>query len=245
MGRNLKISHKLLLGFGVLLLVFIASIALTWQYVSVVMNGTTFLTGGVVPSLELSRQVEVDAYEVFLSMRAVQYTETDEAIAGFSKQLATYRKSYNAIVALRQQDSILRGPAHMVEKVEPIAKEYISMAERTIPLIVKKQTLFNATGKAAEDASVAARRIIETIHASAKSDITAQNNARAAQQVDALLLSAQILEDVMFLRRGIVRAMATNDAVEMRRTTTIMQSIKGKLQPLGALLNTADEKRNL
>ncbi|MDR2522581.1 MAG: methyl-accepting chemotaxis protein [Synergistaceae bacterium] len=245
MGRNLKISHKLLLGFGVLLLVFIASIALTWQYVSVVMNGTTFLTGGVVPSLELSRQVEVDAYEVFLAMREVQYTETDKAIANFSNQLAKYRKSYNAITALRSHSSILRGPTHMVEKVEPIAKEYISLSERIMPIIAKKQTLFNATGKAAEDASVAARRILETIHASAKSDITAQDNVRAAQQVDALLLSAQILEDVMFVRRVIVRAMATNDAAEMRRTAVIMQSIKGKLQPLGALLNTADEKRTL
>ncbi|MDR2528151.1 MAG: methyl-accepting chemotaxis protein [Synergistaceae bacterium] len=245
MGRNLKISFKLLLGFGVLLLVFIASIALTWRYVSVVMEGTTYLTSGVVPSLELSRQIEVEAYELFLAMRNVQYQETDEAIAIYNAQKAKYGKVQDAITTLHSQNPTLRGPTHVVEKVTPITKEYGDVVNRTMPLIAKKQTLFNATGKAAEDASVAARLIVSAIHTSARNALTAQNIAQATEQVDALEMSARILEDIMTMRRGIVRAMATNDAAEMTRAVAMMQSIKKKLEPLGTLLNSADERRNL
>ena len=77
MWRNLRISFKLLLGFGLLLVVFIAAVALTWENMVDVRENSDFLATTLVSSMRASGELERSFYEVFLAVRLMQYVETD------------------------------------------------------------------------------------------------------------------------------------------------------------------------
>ncbi|MCL2767956.1 MAG: hypothetical protein FWE49_04455, partial [Synergistaceae bacterium] len=85
--RNLKISMKLLLGFGLILIVFMVSVFVTWRYLKVVDDGSELLAEKVAPAVDLVSLFNNEVWGVFYSMRGVQYTESPRYIATFKESV--------------------------------------------------------------------------------------------------------------------------------------------------------------
>ena len=67
--RNLKIGAKLLLGFGMILMIFVITALLTWRNVAVAEKDNEIMVSEVWPSMELAAALNIGAYELFLAER--------------------------------------------------------------------------------------------------------------------------------------------------------------------------------
>jgi methyl-accepting chemotaxis protein len=140
MWRNIKMSGKLLIGFGLLLVVFVLSVLFSWLVLKNVSESNMFLAQQVVPSMTEGAQFERDAYEVFLAARAAANSPTAAAIADATAKSATAQKSLAEVIALYTRTPGLVGPAHTATIVAPLAKQYISLLGDLLSALGRKNS---------------------------------------------------------------------------------------------------------
>jgi hypothetical protein len=80
MWRNMKISTKLLLGFGLVLLIFAIAVFVTWSNLRSLREISVYMENAVIPSMAISSEIEKHAYELFLAADTMELVESDESI---------------------------------------------------------------------------------------------------------------------------------------------------------------------
>ena len=111
--RNLKVGHKLLLGFGTVLLVFVISVFVTRRYIMVAEEGSISIVSGILPSLGLISDLDGAAYEIFLAARYVRYREDQASMDEYKARLAEYLGIESEIRALNRDQPQLSGPDYV------------------------------------------------------------------------------------------------------------------------------------
>jgi len=214
--RNIKISGKLLLGFGLILCIFIVSILAVRQYVKIVEDGSHTLDERVAPALELVTVFNDDIYKLLLAMRSVQYTESPEAIAGYREQLDKVLKTESEIAEMNGKYPELLAPSHVVNAVMPVGMQFVDLVDRTILQIEKKKTLMEAFRRDGVYLSNTAADMINTIDAELKRSIRDMrietDKGRIILSENALYIISGILENIMALRRDAWQAIAVIQA---------------------------------
>ncbi|MDR0490674.1 MAG: methyl-accepting chemotaxis protein [Oscillospiraceae bacterium] len=218
--RNLKISKKLLLGFGLVVIVFVATVFVMRSYISVVEKGSNQLTENVSKVLGLASDIYTESSELFLAMRAVQYKESQESIKEYNDQLAKVISIENDFIEFNKKYPELEGPAYAVQTSIPARKKYQDIAEKAFALMVKKQDMLKVLAVKGNDLSVGIDSILNQIHKQLKSDIeqlyTGGNRERDRE--DALnlgsiaRLGASLSEKIMAVRRDAWHAIAYANA---------------------------------
>jgi len=246
MLRNLRISAKLLLGFGVILLVFIASVFVIWLNLRVVEADSWMLGNQVAPTLELITELKHQTSELFLIMRSVQYTESQEAIEQYRAQLANVLTAEDALLTLYRNDRASLVAVHVAEVATPFGRQFMGMAEDAIKLIEKKRAQTEVILDFGANISVAVSEIMVFLNEYSKSrindladtsisDRTALNELQGL--MDAKKLTANLMESVMSVRRDIWHSFGIIQAGG---------GVRGLLQVAGALeglLSQAEELR--
>lgn len=252
--RNLKISKKLILGFGLIVVMFVITVFVMRSYVSVVEDGSVTLSEKVSKMLRLSTNYNIHVNQMFMAMRTVQYKETQEAIKQFKEEVELTQKVEQDIVKLNKQYPELPGAAYTVNKVLPLSKQYIEHSYRALAQISKKQELMSGFLKVGSDMSALGGVMQNSIHKKLKNNIgrlyAGADQTEAQNMADALALCAQIVESIMSSRRNAWNSFALANAgqslEEVKKLSSEAIEIQNQavsLRPL--LINSPDEASEL
>ena len=102
MFKNLKITAKLGVGFGIVLLLFGAAVFFSWQSISGVQSELAFLQT-VSKSLEMVNDANDSVSWIRAGIRDLRYSESEEDIADLTKNIAELRDKLTAINKLFAQ----------------------------------------------------------------------------------------------------------------------------------------------
>ncbi|MDR1979508.1 MAG: methyl-accepting chemotaxis protein [Synergistaceae bacterium] len=240
MWRNLKISSKLLLGFGLLLGIFALTVAAAIHNMQKVEQRSEFLATGAVPSMMLATSLERHAYELFLVVRSARYLETDESLVAVKESLAKVHKVMNDISALHLAQPNLQTMQYEVENVLPLYKSYAEIVERTVNLLSKKNAQYNAMVKTEDEM----RNLANGFEASLQSmmqEAQSSDVEKVQNWTRLLRLGTEIDGDIFDLRYALQKSIMLENIQEMNATLDMIRSIQNKLRDLEPL--TSDPQR--
>ena len=225
--RNIKMRGKLLLGFGMLLAVFAAAIALAWFDIDGVMNTNTYISDVVLASSDDSTDLERDFYESALVAKALESNETPENIAAMKEKMAVLKTGFNGMRALRESQPELQAPKYWIDVVSPLTFSYNDSMLRTYALIETKNKLYAAIGKAGLNASKSAVDTVDMFPDYIKEELRKLTDGdKIASIVDRWDLADVILAGIIDARRVMQKAMMERDPATM---TNLLPNIE-KLQ---------------
>ncbi|MCL2147253.1 MAG: methyl-accepting chemotaxis protein [Synergistaceae bacterium] len=214
--KNLKISKKLFFGYGLILLVFLLSVYVTWYYIRIVEAKSNYLANEVMQSLDMATAFYREANGVFLTTRDLQYTESEEAVAAYMDQLTNAEKVKNEIIELSRKYPELRAPAHVINVVAPLTVEYVLTVNRAIDLIEEKKTMLNLLTETGSSTSKAFGEILTKLHNNIKSSIQMLNSriqpTYTYELLEAMDLSARLLEKTASIRRDVWQSITVANA---------------------------------
>ncbi|MCL2010024.1 MAG: methyl-accepting chemotaxis protein [Synergistaceae bacterium] len=243
--KNLKIGSKLLLGFGMVLLIFAVSVFMIWRYIQVAEKGSRFIVDGPLPALEMTAAFNTDFYELFLAVRAVQYREDQAAIAEYRDRVARVLNMEREVQALNRARPELRGPAHLATVVSPITRQYIDLIERTLVGIEKKRVLFQDFRKTAHDATEAVETLLSALIRQIKDSAGAKNGLNVAEtnsMLDAVASCSTLMENIIFVQRDLWQAVLNEDAAGMRRIIDNVKNMRVSAEALRPSITSQEGK---
>ena len=252
--RNLKISMKLLLGFGLILIVFMVSVFVTWRYLKVVDDGSELLAEKVAPAVDLVSLFNNEVWGVFYSMRGVQYTESPRYIATFKESVEKALKAEGSVSEMNSLYPELLSPAHVVGTVIPIAKQYINLTDEAITLMGKKQALLEAFLKEGNELSDTMGEMVSVLYNQLRSGLQntgglggVRTDTRAI--ANALYIAANLKEEIMSLQRDAWNAIAIIQAgggvEKMREIDGKGNELRKRAEELKPFFITREEQNKL
>ena len=179
-----------------------------------------------------------------MTVRSIQYTESQGAIADYGAVLANVMKAENAIVEMHRAHPDLASPAHVARVVAPFGRQYVDLVDRVLAAITRKQALLEVFGRTEAVLSADVSKIMEFFHKHMVDKIesiggTYVTEADVAELHDLAVakeLSAKLMENVMSARREIWQAIAVVQAgggVEgMQRITDKVEGIRKQAESL-------------
>ena len=250
MGRNLKIRWKLLLGFGLVLFLFVASVLVVWRYIIVVENGSNLLADRVAPVLKLAADYNNRAYDVFLAMNSVQYTENREAVGNYKNQLAKIGEAESKLTAMNKAYPELPAPAHVVSVVAPLGRQYIDLSDRALAQIAKKQILLEIFSAKGAYLSETVKDMTNRIHSKLANSIRLMSlNANSSGMLaseNALFQTSDLMEKIMTLRldswHAITVAQTGGGDDELRQIEGRMDVLRKQAENMRPLYTSEEEQ---
>ncbi|GHS92977.1 hypothetical protein AGMMS50276_02150 [Synergistales bacterium] len=242
MWRNIRITSKLLLGFGLLLFVFVIAVGLTWYDSENTNKNNIFLSEMVVPSVITAIDYERDIYEVFMAMKDVQNFESDEAI---KLALDSFAKSESAIAVvseLHKKYPDLHSSAYIMETISPLSKQYRDSMNKTIETIKKKKDQLAVISKLGADMLTEIETNVEDVYNILRTSIGNADNERLTYLADLLYNVTKIDETALNIRLAFRTAIADGDAVAMRDTAKRLNSIEEGFQKMLDVSKTPEQK---
>ena len=240
MWRNLKISKKLFSGFFLILLVFLVSTLVTWYYLKTVEDGSEFLTNQVSPAMNLVTDLNRKAYDVFLTVRKMQYTENHDDIMDYKTQLTKAIEAQDDITEMHKKYPDLRSPAHVANVVVPLSNQYVEHMNKIIDLIDKKQALLKIFAKTGDESSSVMEDILARVYENLKDSVQKLNNgaelADTLELLNAMNFAAKLLEKIMVVRKDVWNSIAIVQAgggvEKLQEIDSIVKDLLIKIQEL-------------
>ncbi|MDR1731663.1 MAG: methyl-accepting chemotaxis protein [Synergistaceae bacterium] len=138
MLKHLKMTSKLLVGFGVVLLVFAAGIGITWRNLAKLDRESAFVMEQILPTLKVDIDIERSVYELFLSVRGTAYKEALQGIEEDKAKVAELEKTLAAMDAMGASFPNLKTPKLVRETLLPIHKTYLDQMIKTHEALMRK-----------------------------------------------------------------------------------------------------------
>ena len=136
MLRNLKITVKLGIGFGLVLVLFAVAVFFSWQSISAVQSEMAFLQE-VARSLEMINDANVEVAGIGSDIRDLHYSEGEEEIKSLQEHFAALQTHINSIkqlyARLPRMDSLAA-----VNTMETILRRGINNFDKLVKLIRSK-----------------------------------------------------------------------------------------------------------
>ena len=249
MWRNLKISAKLLFGFGLILLIFIVSILVVRRFVDIVRNDNIALNDRIAPAIEQVIEYKTSVDEVFLAMRTVQYTESPQSIAEF-RELVQHAGSVRTIISeFSDRYPDLAASNHVTRVVAPLASQYVEASERAITQMSKKQAVTASVGAEGDRVSVRFKEFVDTIHTRLESAIRGMSGE--ADKTGILVLenvmyrASDVMDQFMALRRdtwvAIAAAQSGGGVAGLREIGDQGKDLQRQIEELGQGLSARED----
>ena len=206
----MKISKKLLLGFGLIVIIFSIAIFIMRSYLDVVEESSDLLASKISVILKFSTKYNTQVHEVFITLRTIQYKENQDTIKLFKQKWADVQKTAEEMTEMNRMYPELLGPKYAVQYVLPAADKYADHANRALVLITKKQELLSKLIRVSGVLTTTSEHILAEIHKKLKYSI-GRMYAGARQDdiqsiTDAMLLSANLESSIMSIRKDTWRA---------------------------------------
>ncbi len=247
MWRNLRVSGKLSLGFGLIVLVFLVSVLVMWRSIATVRSASTTLAEGVAVASEQVNALNSQTYEMLMAMRLVQYEETPEAISEFRARLEQVLKIQADVEALHEARPALLAPIHVVNTVIPLSKEYAALVEQSLVAIGKKQDALASLRRDGQATTNTVSEFMTVLHGHMKDRI--QNWAGAEELgalADAMSLGDTLMQDSMALRRDIWQFVAAfgRNAEVRQAVIDRVNNMRGQIEAIEPLVASFPEGKS-
>jgi len=247
MLKNLKISNKLLLGFGLVLLMFIIAAFAMQYYINITKVNSNYLAKEVMQALELAISLKEVANNVFIAMRTVRFTEKPETIAEYWKHTEKAIAIRDEIIKLNEKNPELQSAAHVLNAVFPLTIKYMELAEKSFPLIEKKQILKKKFSEAGYSSTNDARAILDNIQR--QLEISIRNRNANPDLTNAIELGTRLLEKNIYLRRDVWEAVAVvqsgGDIKGLRDATNKIKDLLKLTDDLYAFFYRTEDRKML
>ena len=234
MWKNLKISYKLLSGFGLLLIVFLAAVSITWIYLSNVRSGNVYLSEQVVPAMVMTSDMERHVYDVFMSIRKMLSDGDDGSSAAAKKAQEDLQDTFGRIAAFGAKFPHLETPENVKNGIVPLYAEYSGMADKAWELLSQQKALREEMLKTGDGMFEAVREVLDivdslTVSAVKKSDVgESLFNLKLYRAAVSTASTVQELKGVLSL------AVAENDMDGLKRAHELLEQLNKDLEPLRA-----------
>jgi methyl-accepting chemotaxis protein len=242
MWKNFKLSFKLLLGFGLLLAIFVVSVAVTENAMSNVREDSNFLASRVVPVVLMSSELEREAYEFFLAVRLMQFAENEESMTAVKERGASTGKKLDEISAYHSAYPDLQTPTYIVGNVLPLFKSYMEIVEKTMDLTVKKDAAYAGMTDALGILSASAKQTKSIIFQMMREDVTNDNAGEMIKRVDLLDVGEGISSTASDLWVSMLQAVSAGDVQRMSATLEVLEPFEKYMQFLEPLSDTPDKQ---
>jgi methyl-accepting chemotaxis protein len=227
--RNLRIVSKLMLGFGIVLLVFGVAVCVTWMNMKGLQNESVFLRDRVVPAMMIASEAERTAADLFMTARETMYTGTKETMEDDDKATTLVEKSLADMEALGVKYPTMQSPKMMRETVVPVYKAYSDNLQKLHKAVEKKMAGSAAVTKAGAEVTASLKEALESFYSSTKSDILTEEKSR--ERITQIYLVGKLLDDVGEMRRRILLAVdVTRDSKAARPAMELTKAIREKSQ---------------
>jgi methyl-accepting chemotaxis protein len=199
------------LGFGLLLLVFVTAVVVTWQNVAVVREGSEELAQARVVVMQATATLERNLYEYLLAIRQALFEHTEANFTDVKAKEAIVQKDIDAILALDSTYSNLQAPKYIRDKLIGPYKNFGEAVNKTIVAIRKRNEIDLALAKQGQEIFNGANELVESYTKAALDSAATLDADRITDRIARLQKSVNILVGVQTLRREIQRAWVTND----------------------------------
>jgi methyl-accepting chemotaxis protein len=243
MWKNLKISFKLLLGFGLLLAVFIVAIVVTWRNLVIVRKGSEQLAQVVVTIMQEASNLERDTYEFLLSFRQMQYKSTEENFTDVKAKEAVVQKDVDAILAFGAANPTIQSPKYVQDKFVGPYKDFIDALNKTIADIRKKNEFDRDAGVQGEEIYKRGSEVVASYAKDAVESVASLDTGRIVERIGRFQESMNALVKIQTLRREIQRAMTTGDSRVMNEALQIIPSLEKDIAALRDTSSNAERIR--
>jgi methyl-accepting chemotaxis protein len=240
--RNIRITSKLLLGFGLLLFVFVIAVGLTWKDSHETNQNNVFLSDAVVPSVTTAIDYERAVYEVFMIMKDVQSFEKEEDIKDVLDGFAKTEKAMAVVADLYRKYPVLRSSAYIVETVAPLAKQYADSMNKTIDAIRKKRELLATITKLGTDMVTEITTNVDDVYNILKTSIGNADNERLTYLANLLYTTVEQEKTALSTRTAFRMAIADGDATAMRKAAAQLPGIEKSFQDMMDASKTQEQK---
>ncbi|MDR0490676.1 MAG: methyl-accepting chemotaxis protein [Oscillospiraceae bacterium] len=209
--RNRKISTKLLSGFGVIVFVFVISVFVMWNYITVVENYCNEIANTITLVMDSSDFLNEQIYETLVTMNEMRNKESDEAIDNFRNHLKNLHKATDRFIELNKTFPQIPAPIYAVKNAVPLVNQYTEIADRVIVAISKKQELLKELVIVGEDVSAITRETNVVIHDQLKTNIQ-ENKTVMFYLASTAGLSTNLIDQAMSIRHDVWYALALAQA---------------------------------
>ncbi|GHS88140.1 hypothetical protein AGMMS49957_09230 [Synergistales bacterium] len=242
MWRNIRITSKLLLGFGLLLFIFVIAVGLAWRTSENTNKNNIFLSETVMPSVTMVIDYERTVYEVFMAMKDVQTSEREEDIKTVLDSFAKTEKAMAVVSEFHKIYPDLQSSAYIVETVAPLAKQYADSMNKTIEAIRKKRELLAIISKLGADMLTELSTNADDIHNILRTSIGSADNERLIYLADLLKHVTNQQVAALNIRVALRVAIAEGNAAGMRDSVSQLVNIEENFQKMLDAAKTADQK---
>ncbi|MDR2179265.1 MAG: methyl-accepting chemotaxis protein [Synergistaceae bacterium] len=218
MWKNLKISFKLLLGFGLLLAVFVGAVVVTWENLTVVKEGGEELSKVIVNVMQDTSNLERDTYEYLLSFRQMQYKTTEANFINVKAKEAAVQKDIDAILGFGASHPALQSPKYVQDKFVGPFKKFTDAVDKTIAAVKKKDERDRALAAQGQTLFKSADELVASYAKAALDSVEAFDVNTVEKRLERYQKSVDFLLTLQTLRREVQRAWFTNDFRTMRET---------------------------
>ncbi|MDR1622730.1 MAG: methyl-accepting chemotaxis protein [Synergistaceae bacterium] len=232
-------ASKLMVGFGLLVMVFLAAIAGTWNQMAKVAAESAYLSDVIVREAQTGTDAEREAYELFLSVRDVQYTESGEAVASSKEWMSKLEKTLGEMTSMGEKDSSPDSPKMVNQKVLSVHKVYADNVNRMYSAVDKKNEAYAAMEKAGDDAIASIVLVKKGFYDSALTETC--DFGRMKERIEQLSMCFEIVKDIERVLIRMRDASKANDIEEMKSTMATVMPIVAIAQKLQA--STSDPER--
>ncbi|MDR1378995.1 MAG: methyl-accepting chemotaxis protein [Synergistaceae bacterium] len=244
MWKNFKLSFKLLLGFGLLLVIFVASIVISWSNMAEVREDSDFLSTQIVPVVVMNSELEREAYELFLAVRQMQFLEDADSMTAVRAAITTTGKKLDEIGTYRSSHANLQTPAYVIDNVLPVFKDYVKDTEKNMDFITKKNEAYNEMLEGMRILSTSAQRTKDIISEVMLEEIKNGDTAGIMRRLDLMHVGEEIASISSNLWVSMMLAMDAGDVTKMRSTFDMFEPFEKNMRVLDQYTNT-DEKTQL
>ena len=153
MWRNFKVKTKMIMGFILVLAVFVISVLFISGYIREIKNGSEFITGIAIPANERNSSLSDNIYELFNAVSDLEFLETDEADTAVKQWEDKVQGSTNDVSAFFAANPNSVAAEYVVKNVLPELKEYLDVIDRLRANISRKKAAYSAIIAIANDVS--------------------------------------------------------------------------------------------
>lgn len=242
MWKNIRITSKLLFGFGLLLFVFVIAAGLAWRAAEETNRNSIFLSSAVIPSLTTGIEFEREIYEVFMSVKDVQSAEDDASIKLAAENLAKAKKVMDGISELHKKYPALTSTKYIVETIEPLLRQYTDITNKTFDTTRRKRELFSAMAKLGDDMIAEIVTNVDDVYHILRQSVGNADNARLVYLTDLLNSTAGQEDYAMKLRLTLQTAITNDDVASLRNVVAQLDKIKENIQKMSAASKTPEQK---
>jgi methyl-accepting chemotaxis protein len=216
MWKNLKISKKLLLGFGLVLAVFAVAVGVTWNNLTNLRDDNLYLKDAVVPSMAITSRIECEVYDLFLAVDSMQQLESEDSIEIVGDAAAPPLKTLEDAVALRKIYPQLEALLYIDEKVASPLENYIRMLGDLQSAFRKKNTTFKTLVETGAELAEMRGELVNDLFAYVKTE--ARAGRLTEQRIETLDMAQNVTTDLLSIRYALLRQVANRDVNEMPKT---------------------------